>query len=200
MTVEGLAARLAAGAVCGLAWAAGLRGAMAALSGVDSNVTWAGTFVWILLPGAVVGILLGWAEHIRRTGGRRRWRWLALSPMLLAAALFSDPAGLALLLEEGLGGGALAVPLLGMLGGYALSRRGRLWPRLLARTVFFAPIPAGAFAVFMVDPITPYGAWMGLYFYSFLIVLAFGCAIPHQPVKPNPQNSRPTAFLDTATR
>ena len=77
------AGHILVGAVCGLAWGAGFRGFMREFAGSDSNVEWLGTFVWILLPAIVVGGLLGWADHIRRTGGRRGWRWLALSPLML---------------------------------------------------------------------------------------------------------------------
>ena len=72
------------GGVCGLAWAAGLRGFMAQITD-QSSVSWSGTFGYVLLPGLAIGIILGWAEHVRRTGGRRGWRWLALSPLLFAA-------------------------------------------------------------------------------------------------------------------
>jgi hypothetical protein len=65
------------GPLCGLAWAVGFRGLMADVAGADSGVEWYGTFVQVLLPGTVVAGLLGWAEHLRRTGGRRRWRWPA---------------------------------------------------------------------------------------------------------------------------
>jgi hypothetical protein len=181
-----LATALSIGGVCGLAWAAGLRGAMAALAGPDSTVSWAGTFAWILLPGAAVGVLLGWAEHLRRAGGRRGWRRLALSPLLFAAVLFSDPAGLPQLLQDGLGGGALAVPLYGMLGGYALSARGPFWARILARAVLLAPVPAAAVLVLVTDTqVTPHGAWVSLYFYSFMLVLAIASAIPHRPARPS---------------
>ena len=78
------------GGLCGLAWAAGLRGFMAQSVYEDSSVSWSGTFGYVLLPGVLIGLLLGWAEHVRRTGGRRRWRWLALSPLLFAAVLFSE--------------------------------------------------------------------------------------------------------------
>jgi hypothetical protein len=177
-----LARMLAAGGVCGLAWAAGLRGAMALLAGVESTVSWSGTFGWILLPGVAVGLLLGWAEHLRRTGGRPGWRWLALSPLLFAAVLFSNPAGLSDFLKDGIGGGALAVPLFGMLGGYALSTRGALWARIISRAVILAPIPAGLAVILLADPpVTPHDALVGVYFYSFFLVLAIPCAIPHQP-------------------
>ena len=38
------------GSLCGLAWAAGLRGFMAQVAGSGSEVEWAGTFAWILAP------------------------------------------------------------------------------------------------------------------------------------------------------
>jgi hypothetical protein len=119
------------GGLCGLAWAAGLRGMMAEVAGSQSHVHWVGTFGWILLPGVLVGALLGWASHLRATGGRRGWRWLALWPLLFAALLFSNPMDMAAILEDGVGGGAIAIPLIGMAGGFALSvgvRSGRAWP------------------------------------------------------------------------
>ena len=62
------------GAIAGLSWAAALRSYMAQLAGPLSHVDWLGTFVLILLPGVLVGAALGWAEHLRRTGGGRGWR------------------------------------------------------------------------------------------------------------------------------
>lgn len=175
------------GGLCGLAWAAGLRGFMAQIAGIDSTVDWAGTFGWILLPGVLVGALLAWAEHIRRSGGRPGWRWLALSPLLFSAILLSRPLDMLSIFEDGLGGGAIAVPLFGMLGGYALSGRGPLWARLVAGVVALAAIPVWALTVtsfagagYALD--TPQGAWVALYFYSFLAVLALACAIPHRAV------------------
>ena len=82
------------GGLCGLAWAAGLRGFMAQIAGSEASVDWAGTFGWILVPGIGVGALLGWAQHLRLSGGRRGWRWLALSPLLFSAILFSRPLDL----------------------------------------------------------------------------------------------------------
>jgi hypothetical protein len=92
------------GGLCGLAWAAGLRGFMTQIVQEDSRVSWSGTFGYILLPGLLIGLLLGWAEHLRRSGGRRHWRWLALSPLLFAAVLFSEgPLGMLGIFEDGLG-------------------------------------------------------------------------------------------------
>jgi hypothetical protein len=65
------------GGVVGLAWAASLRGFMMVLAGPDSTFTFAGTFEIIIPTGIVVGALLGWAEHQRRTGPQHRcssWR------------------------------------------------------------------------------------------------------------------------------
>jgi hypothetical protein len=56
------------GAVIGLAWAASLRGFMMVLAGPDSTFTYTGTFGVIIPTGTLVGALLGWAEHQRRTG------------------------------------------------------------------------------------------------------------------------------------
>jgi hypothetical protein len=174
---------LAVGGLCGFAWAAGLRGFMSQVAGAEAGVEWVGTFVWILLPGAIIGVLLGWAEYIRRTGGRRFWRWLALSPLLFAAVLTPDPLGI---LEGGIGGGAIGVPLYGMVGGYAISGRGAVPARLLAGVVAFSVVPIWALTVGSFAPQltldTPAGLWVALYYYSFMALLMLACAIPHRPV------------------
>jgi hypothetical protein len=49
-------------------------------------------------------------------------------PLLLAAILFSEgPLGVLGIFEDGLGGGAIGVPLYAMAGGYAISGRGPRW-------------------------------------------------------------------------
>ena len=178
---DGQARMIVVGGVCGLAWAAGLRGFMAVFAGSASGVQWAGTFGWILLPGVVVGGLLGWAEHLRRTGGRRGWRWLALAPLLFASVVFRAPGGL---LEDGIGGGAIAVALLGMAAGFALSGRGPTWGRAVSGVIAVAPVPIWLWSS-VGDPsmgvTSPRGAWLAVYFFSFLAVLGLGCSIPHRP-------------------
>jgi hypothetical protein len=181
---------LLVGGLCGLAWAAGLRGFMAQIAGSESTVDWAGTFGWILVPGILVGVLLGWAEHLRRSGGRRGWRWLALSPLLFSAILFSRPLDMLSIFEDGLGGGAIGVPLYGMLGGYVLSGRGPRWARILCGAVAITTIPIWVLTVtsfagpgYALD--TPRGAWVAAYYWSFLAVLALACAIPHRAVAPD---------------
>jgi len=175
------------GGLCGLAWAAGMRGFMAQLVQEDSSVSWSGTFGYILLPGLLIGLLLGWAEHLRRSGGRRRWRWLALSPLLFAAILFSEgPLGVLGLFEDGLGGGAIGVPLYAMAGGYAISERGPRWGRLAGGLLALTAVPIWAltvesFAGADLAITTPRGLWVALYYYSFLALFMVAAAIPHRP-------------------
>lgn len=175
------------GGLCGVAWAAGLRGFMAQVAQQDSSVSWSGTFGYLLLPGLIVGLLLGWAEHVRRTGGRPYWRWLALSPLLFAAILFSEgPLGLLGIFEDGLGGGAIGVPLYAMAGGYAFSGRGPRWGRLACGAVALTAVPIWALTVeSFAGPglavTTPRGMWVALYFYSFLALFMVAAAIPHRP-------------------
>jgi hypothetical protein len=181
------AALVAIGAVCGLAWACELRGFMAQVAGRDSEVTWLGTFGWILLPGVITGGLLAYAEHLRRTGGRRHWRWLALSPLALCALFFSDPLNMGTFITSGIGGAALGVALAGIAGGYALSGRGPLWSRLTCALLPLSFIPswsltAGGSGAFSLALTTPRGAWAALSLWSSVAVLALGCSIPHRPV------------------
>jgi hypothetical protein len=165
------------GGLCGLAWAAGLRGFMAQIV-QDSSVSWSGTFGYVLL--------LGWAEHVRRTGGRRHWRWLALSPLLFAAVLFSEgPLGVLGIFEDGLGGGAIGVPLYAMAGGYAISGRGPRWARLAGGVLALTAVPIWAltvesFAGADLAVTTPRGLWVAVYYYSFLALLMVAAAVPHR--------------------
>lgn len=160
---------------------------MAQIVQEGSAVNWSGTFGYILLPGLVIGLLLGWAEHLRRTGGRRRWRWLALSPLLFAAILFSEgPLGWLGIFEQGIGGGAIGVPLIAMAGGYAISGRGPRWGRLTCGALALTAVPIWAltvesFAGADLAVTTPRGLWVALYYYSFLALLMVAAAVPHRP-------------------
>lgn len=190
--VRRISGLVALGGLCGLAWAAGLRGLMALVAGADHHTTWTGTFGWVLAPGVVTGALLGWAEYLRQTGGRRRWRWLACAPLTFLALFvpgLTDPGSL---FEGGIGGGAIAIPLMGMAGGYALSGRGPVWARALAGLLPLSTVPSWALtgpmvggSEFVLD--NPFGAWVALYLWSFVALLSVGCAIPHRPVSPRPR-------------
>jgi hypothetical protein len=177
---------LTVGGLFGLAWAASLRGWMAQVAGADSSFDWTGTFALILLPGALLGCLVGWAEHLRRHGalhGARR-RWLVASPLVFAAAL-ADPAILTSLVTNGQGSGALAVAVVGLCGGYALGGRGPVVSRVATGLVALLLIAAGA-------SIGPSGeqstgahvAWMAVHITTLLAVLCLACSIAHRPDRP----------------
>lgn len=180
-----VAALLALGALAGLTWASSLRAYMVELAGPASRVTWTGTFAGILLPGAVVGALLGWAGHLRRTGGRRGWRWLPLSPLLFPVAALSLPGAVTTLLRTGQGGGAVGIALLAVLGGSALSGRGPRWSRAARGVVAFSVVPAAYLGPPLrpeLDPVTPLGAWVATTSSTLFVTLALACALPLRPV------------------
>jgi hypothetical protein len=175
------------GAICGLAWASSLRGFMAQVAGPESDVSWSGTFLWILLPSVLCGGLLGWAEHLRRTGGRRHWRWLILSPLVFTSVLLPGLIDPRTFLQGGVGGGAIGVPVIGIIGGYALSGRGHRWTRLMAGLVVLAGFIVWAVTATSVGGpsfalTTPHGAWLTLQYYSLLAVLILACSIPLRPL------------------
>ena len=60
--------------------------------------------------GVATGAMLGLAEWLRRTGGRRGWRWLAASPLAFAAVFLSDPLHLGAFFATGIGGPANWAP------------------------------------------------------------------------------------------
>jgi hypothetical protein len=173
---------IAVGGACGLAWAASLRGWMVQIAGKDSSFSWLGTFALILLPGAVVGALLGWAEYLRRTQrlwGRRQ-RWLVASPLLLAGALL-DPEIFHALITTGAGGGAIGVVMIGLLGGYALARRGPRWSRIVAGLLaLIFIIGASQIGAEQAPLSTAHGAWVAVQVVSLLVVLCMACSIPHR--------------------
>jgi hypothetical protein len=182
---RGAAPWVTLGALCGLAWACALRSFMAAVAGDDTGVDWGLTFGYILLPGMVIGALLGWAEFLRRTGGRPGWRKLSLAPLLFAAVLVPglfDPGSF---LQDGIGGGAIGVPVITMLGGFAISGRGPVWGRALAGLTFTAglvvwlltAVPVGGQSLAL-D--TPHGLWTSVLYESLLVTFAVAASVPHR--------------------
>lgn len=128
--------RIAVGTFLGLAWGASLRAWMVVLAlefGERPHFTWLGTFGAILLPAALMGAILGVASHTAETSAKTRWRWAILSPLLLVIVpvIFTKDF-IPTLLTTGLGGGAIGVVLIGLLGGYALSGFGARWTRWLS--------------------------------------------------------------------
>jgi len=175
------------GAICGIAWAAGFRAYMAELVGVASRFDWVGTFGAILLPGAIVGALLGWAESLRRSGGERGWRWLALAPFVFAVAPLLRPGAVVELVTTGIGGAAFGVALIAIGGGYAISGRGRVWGRIVAgvlsgAVVAATPFVPAALGVGRLSVSEPRGAWVSVLGGTFLLVLVLASSIPFRRV------------------
>ncbi len=188
------------GSICGLAWAASLRGWMIQVAGSDTKFTWTGTFLLILLPGALVGALLGWAEHLRRTEGLRgrRQRWLVVSPLLLAVALF-DPSILRALVTTGEGGGALGVVVIGLTGGHALSGRGARWSRVVSGSVAVVFIAGCSLVAAQGSPLTTaHGAWVAVQVASLLLVLCLACSIPRRTPRAVREEKRTSMARGTA--
>jgi hypothetical protein len=165
-----------------------MRGYMIQLAGPASVFSWLGTFGAVLLPGAAVGGLLGWAEHRRRRGVGRGRPWLAASPLLLAVVPLLLPGAVTALVTTGLGSGAIGMTLLGVLGGFALSGRGRRGLRVCGGLVAFSVVPAAFLAPPMrpeLDPFQPLGAWTATTFAALFLCLAVACTIPlRRPVAP----------------
>jgi hypothetical protein len=176
---------VAFGAFAGLTWAASLRGYMAQLAEL-SRVSWDGTFLLILLPGAVIGGLLGWAEAIRRSGGRRGWRWIAIAPLAFPVLALTPPGALINFLTTGIGGGSIALVLTAIAGGFAISGRGPLAARILVGVLAAAEIVAGAVSQVFINRRlaldTPHGAWVALLGATLVIALGLACSIPHRRV------------------
>jgi hypothetical protein len=189
---------LAVGAVCGLAWAAALRAFMWEVADTDATVEWVGTFVWVLLPGAVIGALLARAEHRRSTGPVPHPHWLVWSPMLFAAVLLSNPLDLANGFDGGIGLAAVAVPALCMLGGYAIAGRGPRSVRTACGVLALSAIPVWALTATDVGGSSmslgaPHGAWAAVLYWGLLATFSMSAAIPHRrsavPVAPTPSRS-----------
>jgi hypothetical protein len=182
----GAASWLTLAAIGGLAWACALRGFMAEVAGADSGVEWGLTFGYILLPGAVIGALLGWAELLRRNGNGQAQHRLVWAPLLFAAVLVAGLFHPSTFLEGGIGGGAIGVPVIAMLGGFAISTRGPVWARALAGLLFtagflvwlFTAVPVGG-AGFALD--TAHGLWVSVLYESLLVTFAVAASVPHRP-------------------
>jgi hypothetical protein len=182
------------GATAGLAWGAAFRAYMAELAGGASRIEWYGTFVAVLAAGVIAGALLGLAEHFRRTGGRRHRRWLALAPLAFAVLPLTMPDALLALVTQGLGGGAVAVALLAIAGGFAISGSGALWARILCSVLAIAFVLGIVLTVPAVGGIRlaldqPRGAWVAALGASCVVVLCFATSIPFRRVVPVPSRA-----------
>ena len=176
------------GAVCGIAWGAAFRAYMSEIVGGASRVDWYGTVLAIIGAGAITGALLGLAEYFRRTGGRRHWRWLALAPLAFAVLPLTMPGALIALVTQGLGGGAVAVALTAIAGGFAVSGRGLLCGRITCGVIVLAVIGGIVATVPAIGGIRlaldqPRGAWVAILAASCLVVLCLASSIPFRRVE-----------------
>ncbi len=126
--------------------------------------------------------MLGMAEHIRRTTKNPRGRWLVWSPFVFSIILVVDLIVHGSTLNGGIGGGALGVPALGVVGAYSIAGR-RTWARMASLLVALSPIPIWVLAASNIGGpqlsiLEPKGAWVALYFWSFLAVLMIWTAVP----------------------
>ena len=172
----------ALGTLCGVAWAAALRAYMTELTPI-SIVEWFGTFAGVLLPGALTGALLGvaWARGV--SGRTRGIGWFALAPLAFAIAPMLEPGALEGLLTAGLGGGAIAVALGAIAGGYAVSGAGPLWARLVCGIPAAALLVGLAAASSLIRPerltlTEPRGAWASLLAATLVALLMLATSIP----------------------
>jgi hypothetical protein len=148
------------GAIVGLTWAAALRSYMVALAGAASAFSW-WTLVAILLPGAIAGACIGVAHALR---SRRSWL-LGLGPFAFTLFTMLEPGAVVALLTTGIGGGAIAVPAILVLGGFGLGTVGSRAARIacLAAAVLFAVATAATVPLVggsSLAPTTPRGLWV----------------------------------------
>ncbi len=160
---------------------------MAEIPGPGASVFgWYATFVGVLLGGVIVGALLGWAEYLRRTGGRPHWRLLALSPLVLGVLPLTVPGAIAQL-SRGIGTAGMAVALLGIGLGYGVSGRGSLVGRILAGGASLVAALALVLATTVISDgrvtvTDPRGAWTMVLGLTSILTLGLAASIPFRPV------------------
>jgi hypothetical protein len=179
--------RVAIGTFLGLAWGASLRAWMALLAlkfEEPPQFTWNGTFGAVLLPTALVGAMLGGAIYVAETSDRKRWRWATLLPLLLVLgpAIVTDDF-LSILVTTGMGGGAIGVALIGLLGGYAFSGFGALWTRWVSGLLSLFFILGAVYGVYFSAgsaTVTPGGSEVfgALLFVLLMALLITGVSAP----------------------
>ncbi|KRB38931.1 hypothetical protein [Microbacterium sp. Root180] len=181
------------GVVLGITWAAGFRAFMAEIAGRESTFGWYPTFVAVLGGAGIVGGLLGWADYVRRTGGRPHWRWLAASPLILGLLPLTVPGAIAQL-SQGIGTAGMAVALVAIGLGYAFGGR-RTWLRVVVGVISAgAAVALVAFTPLIsegrISFSDPRGAWAATLALGSIVVLGLATSIPFRPVVPVTANDR----------
>ncbi|WP_052226454.1 hypothetical protein [Microbacterium mangrovi] len=167
------------GALAGLTWAAALRAYMVEIAAFDSQFTWWGTFGAILAPGALSGALLALGWQRARSGRASAWFAFAVAPLAVVPLL--RPGALVTMFTTGLGGGAVGVVAIALLGGFALGQRGPVWLRIVLGALWLAGL-AGLAATPAIIPglpiTTPRGAWVVALVTGLMLLLSIACAAP----------------------
>ncbi|MFC6287521.1 hypothetical protein ACFP3Q_12510 [Nocardioides sp. GCM10027113] len=164
--------------MAGLAWSGALRGWMGLLVGPESRLTWR-TPVLVLLPGAVVGGLLGWASALT-AAGRHPPPALVLAPCGFAVALL-DPKTARSLVTDGQGGGALVVVATALSGGHALAHRGWTRPRIATATLATLGVATLTAMGSMAGPLTSRrGLGTALLGGSLMTALCVAASLPYE--------------------
>lgn len=200
---------IAVGALAGLAWTTSLRAFMVEVAGAGSEFSWAGTFLWVLGPGVLIGALLAWGEWRRWSGEVPHRRWLVWSPVLFLGVLLQDPAHLVSGFDGGVGLAAFAVPALCMIGGYAISGRGPVAVRALCALVALSAVPVWALTAEDVGGVSlalgdPHGAWAAVLYWGLLATFSLAASLPHRrALPPRPSGTvrepTPTAVTESSS-
>ncbi len=168
------------GGIAGVAWSGALRLWMTQLV-AEPRVTSA-TVTMILVPGGVVGGLLGYAWH-RQSLGSPVSQWFVAAPLGLAVVVLV-PSYAVKLATTGQGSGAIAVPLIGMAGGYAVSGCGSRRRRILAGLLAGAGVVGMSVAPVAMNPSLEAGdaraVAAALLGGSLMLALVAACAIPYR--------------------
>jgi hypothetical protein len=177
--VLGGAGTVVLGALAGVTWAAALRAYMVELAGWNSQFTWWGTFGAILAPGALAGALLALGWQRARNGRASVWFALAVAPLAVVPLL--QPGALVTLFTTGIGGGAVGVVLIALMGGFALGQRGPVWLRTVLGVLWAAGIAGFAVTPAVIPGlpiVTPQGAWLVVLVTGLMVLLGVACAAP----------------------
>lgn len=170
---------VALGAIAGVTWAAAPRAYMAELAGWDSQFSWWGTFGAILAPGALGGALLALGWQRARNGRASAWFALAVAPLAVVPLL--QPGALANLFTTGIGGGAVGVPAIGLMGGFALGQHGPVWLRAMVGALWAAGLVGFAITPAVIPGlpiVTPAGAWLVVLVTGLMLLLGVACTAP----------------------
>jgi hypothetical protein len=135
-----------------------------------------------------MGLLIGLAVEASKTDGDKRWRWAVWAPLLMVIApLIFVENFIPTLMETGMGGGAIAVTLIGLLGAHGLAGLGPKWIRwvtgLLALILIGAMGNSFYFTGFHNLKMAAKNTFVLLNFILLMLCLIWGASLPYQVKK-----------------